>query len=109
MDIDSTAVACSLAPTDRKSRLAWINELNAAALRDHRRDASRIELAYDPSAAPRVRELVDREKECCPFLSFTIREENGACILVIETPGDTGTDADELFAAYVDRGSIGGP
>jgi hypothetical protein len=98
MDIDCSAVACMLSAADRKDRVAWIHELNAAALRDYRRDGSRIELAYHPSAAARVRELVDREKECCPFLGFNVRDEKEVFILVIEAPEEASAAADALFA-----------
>jgi hypothetical protein len=93
----SSAIACTLAAADYKDRLAWIEELNAAALHEHRREGARIELTYRPSAEARVREFVRRERQCCPFLDFTIRRENDAVILEITTPDDTGEAADALF------------
>lgn len=103
---ESPAVACTLAAADRRDRLAWIEELNAA-LRDHRREGPRIELTYLPSAGEHVREFVRREQECCPFLDFTVRKENGAVILVIEAPQGVSEVADALFAAYTARHSGG--
>ena len=100
-DAESSVFACTLAANDHKDRMAWIEELNAAALRGYRREGLRIELMYDPSAAARVREFVDREQQCCPFLDFTMRHENGSFILVIDSPEDASEAADALFAPYV--------
>jgi tRNA A37 methylthiotransferase MiaB len=97
----SSPVACTLTGTDYEARLSWIEHLNATALRDYRRDGSRIELSYDPSAAAQVRELVEREKKCCPFLDFAIQDGDDAVILVIEAPHDASAAADAPFAPYV--------
>jgi hypothetical protein len=96
----SSPVACTLAAGDHKDRIAWIGELNAAALRDYQRVGGRIELVYEPSAAARVREFVRREHECCPFLDFTIQEDRDALILVIEAPENASEAADALFGTY---------
>jgi hypothetical protein len=92
-------VACTLTAADRNDRLAWIAELNAAALRDYWRDGARIQLIYNRSAAPRVRELVRREQQCCPFFAFDVRDEADAVILVIDAPDGVGADA--LLAPYI--------
>ena len=103
-DTNSSAIACALAAADYKERLAWIGELNRAALRDYRRDGSRIELAYDLIATARVREFVRREQECCPFLEFDIQEGENAVFLVIDAPEDAREAADVLFGTYTARG-----
>jgi hypothetical protein len=102
-DTTSTPVACTLAAADHKDRIAWIEELNATALRDYRRDGGSIELVYEPSAAAQVWEFVRREQECCPFLGFTIREDRDALILVIEAPQNASEAADALFGTYTTR------
>jgi hypothetical protein len=95
-----SVVACTLAAADYRDRLAWIEELNATALNDYRREGARIELTYHPSAEARVREFVRCERKCFCFLDFTIRRENNAVILEITAPEDTGEAADALFATY---------
>ncbi|MGH3597512.1 MAG: hypothetical protein ACRDUT_16385 [Mycobacterium sp.] len=80
--------------------MAWIEQLNAAALRDHEREGSRIKLTYNPAAA-RVREFVRREQECCPFLEFTIHARENAVIVGIEAPAEASEAADELFTRSV--------
>jgi hypothetical protein len=95
-----SATACTLAAAHYRDRLAWIQQLNAAALNDYRREGTRIELTYHPSAEKQVREFVGREQQCCSFLNFTIRRERDAVILDITAPEDTGEAADTLFATY---------
>jgi hypothetical protein len=101
MDPVDSAIACNLTSTDYRKRLEWIEELNAAALRDYHRAGSRIELSYDPAAAARVREFVRGEQECCPFLEFTIHEGETALIVTIQAPDGVSEAADELFARSV--------
>jgi hypothetical protein len=104
---ESAAIACTLSATDYNERLARIQQLNTAALRDYRRDGSRIELTYNRSARRRVRAFVRQERQCCPFLDFTIHDEKDALIMVIEAPEDAGATADALFAPYTQQGSPG--
>ncbi|ODQ85122.1 hypothetical protein [Mycolicibacterium holsaticum] len=93
--------ACNLPAADYRKRLAWIDELNSSALRDCRRSARQIELRYDVSAVDLVREFVRRERECCPFLGFAVREDRDAVIVRIEAPENLSPSADELFAPYI--------
>lgn len=105
----SSAVGCTLSAAELEDRLASIKELNLAALRGYRRVGSRIELSYAPSAVARVRELVEREQQCCPFLDFTVRggetgrddtDDTDALTLVIKAPEGAGDTADALFVPY---------
>lgn len=92
--------ACNLSAGEYRARLAWINELNSTTLRDYRREGRRIELRYHPAATALVQEFVRRERECCPFLDFTLREDPDATVVVIEVSDDLSHAADELFAPY---------
>lgn len=105
--MQAQSARCTLTAADLEGRLASIKELNAEALRGYRRVGSRIELTYASSAAARVRELVEREQECCPFLDFTIRggqnsrdatRDTDALLLVIDAPEGAGEAAEALFA-----------
>lgn len=108
-DEESSVIACTLAGAEYMDRAEWIEELNAAALRGYWRDGSRITLAYNVSAAARVRELVRRERQCCPFLGFTIWEGSDVVVVVIEAPKEAATAADALFAPYTATTHCGGP
>jgi hypothetical protein len=97
----SSTVACSVPAADHKKRLAWIAELNTIALRNYRRDGSRVELTYDRSAAAHVRELVHREQQCCPFLDLKLRDDEHGLIVVIEAPGDAVDAFDASLASDI--------
>lgn len=92
--------ACNLPAADYRKRLAWIRELNSTALRDYRRESREIRLEYDPSAVERVLEFVRGERECCPFLGFTVHQNCDAVVVRIEVPDDLRHAADDLFAPY---------
>jgi hypothetical protein len=94
-------LACTLTPDDRRAQLAWLGELNASALRGYRREGARIELVYHPSAESGVREFVRRERQCCPFLRFTIRDAPDALVVAIEAPPEAADAADALFEPYL--------
>lgn len=93
-------VACALTTGDRAARIAWITRLNAAALDTYQRDGHRIRLRYRPFAAAQARELVRRERECCPFLHLRTEEYDDAFVVIIDAPPDLVAAADELFVHH---------
>ncbi len=97
-------IACTLGPADHAARLAWIAALNAAALRGYRRDGARVDLVYDAAAAERVHEFVRRERQCCPFLDFTVRHRDGRLCVTIEATHQAAEAADDLFGGYTRGG-----
>lgn len=103
-DYEPAQVACTLTAADHAARIAWIEELNATALDSYQRDGQRMRLRYHPAAAARARELVRRERECCPFLRFTTQEDQDAFVVIIDAPIELGTAADDLFASYIRPG-----
>lgn len=100
----SIQVACALPASDRAARIAWIKQLNAMALDTYQRDGQRLRLRYRPAAAALARELVRRERECCPFLRFSTEEDDDAFVVIIDVPADLGTTADNLFSPYTQPG-----
>lgn len=94
-------VLCSLSGGDYQARLAWIATLNAEALRAYHRDDLRLELTYAPEARDRVREMVGRERECCAFLDFDLRDDRDAVRLMISAPERARGAADDVFAPFV--------
>jgi hypothetical protein len=93
------SIACTLGSGDFKDRIGWIRELSAKSLRSHRRDGLTLELIYDTPAAADVHGLVRREKACCGFLRFDVRESAGAVHLTITAP-EAQSAVDELFAYF---------
>lgn len=98
---ESEPIACMLSVGDFEDRLGWIRELSAKALRSHRRDGLMLELTYDRSAAADVQEFVRRERACCGFLRFDLRESADAVHLTITAPPEAESAADDLFAHFV--------
>jgi hypothetical protein len=103
-DNESVQAACTLGAADHAARIAWIEELNATALSSYHRVGHRMRLRYHPTAAAKARELVRREQECCPFLHFTIEEDQDAFVVIMDAPAELSTAADALFAPYTRPG-----
>jgi hypothetical protein len=104
---EAAPIACTLAPGDFDNRLAWIAELARDALREHRRDDLVLQLTYAPEAAHRVREMVRRERTCCAFLTFDLREDPDGVRLIIAAPEDARAAADALFEQFVATADAG--
>jgi hypothetical protein len=100
----SIPIACTLTSGDYATRLAWIAELNRTALRSHDRRGLALHLVYAQEAADRVRELVQREQQCCAFLQFAVRDAAGAIQLTIEAPEEARGALDAVFAPFLSRG-----
>lgn len=84
--------ACTLPTTEQPLRLAEFDALFRAAVRDGERLAQRhlrVTLAGGSDLAGSVRDLADRETECCSFFTFTVSSpEPGAVLLDVEVPDD---------------------
>ncbi|MDE2166322.1 MAG: hypothetical protein KGJ66_08285 [Alphaproteobacteria bacterium] len=101
-------IACTLSAGVYQERLAWIAELNQAALQNVRRESARLILAYDPRAAVRVREMIRREQECCAFLQFDLNESEKELTLAITAPHAARDTLDTLFDPFLTGASARG-
>lgn len=95
------AIACTLEPGSFRDRLAWIQSLNARALREHYRDGLTLHLTYEPNAKDALHELVRRERACCGFLRFELREERNGVHVAVVAPEEAREVAEILFADFV--------
>ena len=77
-------IACTLIEGDFRDRLAWIAELTRDALRDYERADLTLKLRYAREAAQRVQEMVRKERACCAFLTFEVREQANELWLTIK-------------------------
>jgi hypothetical protein len=113
------SLACTLGPTEFRSRLATIRDLAGRALLRRRQVGLRLELAYDLAAEREIRELVALERQCCAFLDFVMtREEAEGCLLVtITAPPEAADAVAEIFSEFAgaavatregDRGDVWG-
>ncbi len=93
-------IACSLGAADYQERVRWIADLNRRALRADRHQDLRLELTYAAEAAEKVRQLVQREAQCCPFFTFQIDNEADSVRLTITAPTAARDSAHLLFEQF---------
>jgi hypothetical protein len=81
-------IACSLSPDRLPARLAFIEALAADGLLERTATAAgvRIRLRDLPDIERRTRELIAAEADCCAFLTFTLRRDQGALVLDVAGP-----------------------
>mgnify|MGYP003383219465 FL=1 len=75
-----TPIACTLGADDFKQRAADIRDLARRALLDARQTPLTLALTYAPEAADEVRALMTKEQECCPFLTFGMKQSADAVV-----------------------------
>lgn len=93
-------VACTLDTEAWHGRLEWIADLNRAALIGARREGRSLVLTYKLEHAARARELVRRERQCCAFLSFDLKEAADDVTLVIGVPENAVDCIDAILAPF---------
>jgi hypothetical protein len=96
--LNPAAVACTLSPGDYAERLREFRRLFATALRAYQREPTRLRLVIGGDA-PReaaVRDLLRRERECCPFFAFTVERTDDAIVVVAEVPAGDDVCLDDL-------------
>ncbi|MDX6668970.1 MAG: hypothetical protein QOK04_2350 [Solirubrobacteraceae bacterium] len=83
-------LACSLPAPDLAERREEIGELLRRSLIGSEREPQHLRLHFDrsPSVADAVNDLVRRERECCPFLDFTVEDGASDLVLSIRAPAD---------------------
>ncbi len=106
---EAPPIACTLAPSEFKDRLAWIGTLTRDALRSHERQDLVLDLRYAPEARERVREMVRNERVCCSFLTFDLRDAPDEVRLTVTAPEATREAADLLFEQFVAGGPAQSP
>jgi len=97
---DAPPIACTLDAGDFKTRTAQIEALASRHLLHLSRQRPSIELTYASDALSELRDLVLKERECCAFLDFDLREDRDSVRLRITAPEATRDAADTLFAHF---------
>jgi hypothetical protein len=93
-------IACTLGTDDFKERASWIRDLARRSLRKAQGGPLMLDLTYAPDAAADVRELVAKERACCSFLDFDLRQDAAGVYLLITAPPEAADVADLLFAHF---------
>lgn len=94
-------IACTLLPGKYHERLAWISALARDALRSHHREGSTLRLVFEAKASVWVKDLVQRERACCSFLSFAVREVDMTVELTITAPVTEEAEVSFLLEPFV--------
>lgn len=97
---DEKVIACSLDAGDFKARTKSIRELAERSLLSSHRGPLTLSLTYSAGALDEVRDLVAKERECCPFLEFQLSKDHDGVHLGITAPRDAADAADILFAHF---------
>lgn len=97
---DSPAPACSLDARAFEDRVRWIAELNSQHLRRRTRHGATVVLAYAVAARAQIDELIHRERECCAFLEFAVRDAADEVELHITVPPHAIDQADSLLQPF---------
>jgi hypothetical protein len=95
------AIACSLPSDALEQRLAWIRRVTANSLLTHRLVGTTLRLLYREDALPDLQKIIAQERECCPFLEYSLRPAEGALQLTIGAPDGLGSDARWLFDQFL--------
>lgn len=98
---NAAPIACTLTTGDYAERMEWIAALNRADLRSSRLEGTVLTLEYRMEAAPKVHELVQRERECCALLEFAVSEQGDAIVLSIRAPEESDASAFHLLAPFL--------
>jgi len=94
-------ISCTLTGNNLRERLAAILALTHDALQGVERRGLVLDLSFASTAAERVREMVRKEKDCCGFLKFDLREVEQEVRLTITAPEQAREAADFLFEQFV--------
>jgi hypothetical protein len=95
-------IACSLSADELPRRLAEIGAIGGEALRSVEPDGV-LRFRADPSIRQRLEAVIAAESECCPFLTFELREDAGELLLTIAAAQDGEPLVRELIDAFAAR------
>ena len=99
-------IACTLDSSALRQRLAWIARITNRSLLRYRIDGAVLRLSYRTDAFGDLEQIVAQERECCPFLTYTLTAAKEVT-LSIEAPAGAGPDARWLFDQFLPRSSPG--
>ena len=92
-------IACSLSADELPGRIAEIGAIGKEALRAVEPDGV-LRFGADPSTRDRLEAVIAAESECCPFLTFHLREDAGELLLSIRGPDQAEPLVRELVDAF---------
>lgn len=103
---EQAPIACTLTAGDFKARIAAIADLNTRALGQATRDDLTIMLTYAPGAQAEVEAMVEAERACCAFLTFSTEIDDSEVRVRITAPEGAREAADTVFAPFLPGPSV---
>ena len=99
---DTEPIACSLDGGELEARLRAVQDAGPAALVSHERPGRGYLLRFrrERETRERLEEIIQAERQCCPFLSLTLEETDDKILLSIEVPPGGEPTAAGLAAAF---------
>ena len=95
----SEPIACSLSAEGQSERRVEAAALLERSLIAREPVAGGVRLRLRRDSEDKLRDLVRREQECCPFFRFSFRDEGPELVLDATAPEEARELLDELFAA----------
>ena len=99
---DTEPIACSLDGGELEARLRAVQDAGPAALVSPERPGRGYLLRFrrERETRERLEEIIQAERQCCPFLSLTLEETDDKILLSIEAPPGGEPTAAGLAAAF---------
>jgi hypothetical protein len=99
--VTDPSIVCSLTKKQLRERLDELRELSRDALISAQRDGLALRLRYKLEAEKRVRCMIEREQQCCAFLTFDLRIEVNAVALGINAPEAARQGIEHIYAQFL--------
>ncbi len=95
-------VACTLGPNDGAARMQRWHELSAQGRPTTRRRGHLLEVRYNASHGIReeLEALAAAERECCPFVAWTVDQEESHVVLRVEADPARPDDVAPIAALF---------
>jgi hypothetical protein len=97
-------MACSLQPDEWAERERLIDRIASAGVEDVRLGEETLAFHFrsDPELLRSLKELIELERACCPFLEFGLSEQSSSLTLTVQAPDGPATALDairDMFAS----------
>ncbi len=95
-------VECTLSTPEADDRLAEWSELRDAATSVEQLD-DRVRLRFPATLAAKVRDLADRESQCCGFLDIDVTDHGDAVEMTIASTNPDGVPVIQVLAGLTEE------
>lgn len=102
VNTDELPVACTLGTDDGATRMRRWQALASAARPTASRDGRALEVHFErgPGVHAELVSLASAEQECCSFVTWTVTEDDGHCVLHVLADPDSPDDIVSIAALF---------